>query len=110
MSVKLNLLENLPDATKGEIFEPIFQRESLLVERIVSHGQSTPDGQWYDQEQDEWILLLKGNAELLVEGDDRPTPLAPGDSMLLPARCRHRVVSTANDCDTVWLAVHYGKP
>ncbi len=109
MSRTLNLLESLPDATNGELFEPLLRREGLLVERIVSRGQSTPEGEWYNQGWDEWVLILCGNAEIQIEGDEEPAPLVPGDSMLLPAGCRHRVVSTASDCETVWLAIHYGK-
>ncbi len=108
MTKILNLFAELPDASCGERFDPLFQRNGLLVERIVSQGQVTPDAEWYDQSWDEWILLLAGSAEIVIEGDEYPTQLVPGDSMLFPARCRHRVTGTAPDSKTVWLAVHYG--
>ena len=110
MTLPRNLLNQLPDAMKAEQFDPLFQKPGLLVERIVSHGQVTPEGEWYDQTWDEWILLLAGHAEIIIEGNKEPTHLIPGDSILLSARCRHRVTGTATDSQTVWLAVHYGKP
>ncbi len=103
-----NLFKNLPDATTTEQFSELFRRPGLLVEQIVSHGQTTPDDEWYDQSWDEWILLLSGSAELLIDGESSPRSLIAGDSLLLPACCRHRVVSTATDQPTIWLAVHHG--
>ena len=77
------------------------------VERIVSRGQASPDDFWYDQEQAEWVLLLKGQAALAVAGEENPVILKPGDYLNIPAHCRHRVLWTDPDNDTVWLAVHY---
>ena len=89
----------------GERFEAIVRTEGLLIERIVSTGQATPDGEWYDQERDEWVVLLAGQAVLRF-GDGSTTQLNPGDHLLIPARCRHRVESTTVDPPCVWLAVH----
>jgi cupin 2 domain-containing protein len=77
----------------------------VKLERIVSHGHATPEAGWYDQEQDEWVMLLAGAAGLLIEGEGERA-LAPGDALLLPAHCRHRVTWTAPDQPTVWLALH----
>ena len=77
------------------------------LERIVSRGHRTPDGEWYDQEWDEWVVVLSGRATLLVEGEPEPIPLVPGDSLVLPAHVRHRVEWTDPAADTVWLALHY---
>ena len=104
-----NILGELPDARGKEIFETIVEREGVRIERIVSHGQATPEGEWYDQEWDEWVLVLAGQAGLLIEGEAEPRLLGPGDYIDLPARCRHRVVWTAPDEPTVWLAVHWGE-
>ncbi len=104
-----NLLRNLPPDDGAEVFEPLLQRRGLRLERIVSRGQATPPGEWYDQTQDEWILLLAGAARLRIEaadGDHHDHDLAPGDSLLLPAHCRHRVEMTAPDGPTLWLALH----
>jgi len=76
----------------------------VRIERIVSHGQASPDGFWYDQPQGEWVALLCGSAELTIEGEGTRT-MNPGDWVNLPAHTRHRVESTA--VGTVWLAVHY---
>ena len=103
-----NILTGLPDARGGEIFEPLVERNGVRVERIVSRGQATPDGEWYDQAGDEWVLVVAGRAELLIEGEATPRELGPGDYLHLPARCRHRVAWTDPDSPTVWLAVHWG--
>ena len=99
----------LPDATAAEVCEELLVRPGARIERIVSHGQATPAGEWYDQPWDEWVLLVTGGAGLLVEGEAAPRQLQPGDYLLLPAHCRHRVEWTAADRETVWLAVHLGE-
>ena len=101
-----NLLADLPDATMGEVFQPLVERDGIRIERIVSRGQATPEGEWYDQEWDEWVLLLSGEAGILIGGEAKPRMLGEGDHLLLPAHCRHRVLWTAPDRPTVWLAVH----
>jgi cupin 2 domain-containing protein len=100
-----NLLEDLPRPAPEEDFETLLQRPGVKLERIVSHGHTTPEAEWYDQEQDEWVMLLAGAARLLIEGQGE-RPLAPGDALLLPAHCRHRVTWTDPDRPTVWLALH----
>src|SRR5215204_3145177 len=74
---------------------------------IVSTGQASPPGFWYDQPLDEWIVVLAGSAGLLVEGEDGPRTLRAGDHVHLPAHCRHRVEWTDAARPTVWLAVHF---
>jgi cupin 2 domain-containing protein len=103
-----NILTDIPLKSGEELFETIFAKGGTRIERIVSYGQSTPVGEWYDQDQDEWVLLLSGFAELLIEGESCPRRLSPGDYLLLPAHCRHRVVRTDAEEKTVWLAVHIG--
>ncbi len=102
-----NLLTDLPEATLAEVFQPIVERDGVRIERIVSHGQATPEGEWYDQEWDEWVLLLSGQAQILIEGETHPRVLKIGDHLLLTAHCRHRVEWTAPDTPTLWLAVHW---
>jgi cupin 2 domain-containing protein len=91
----------------AELTETLCRRPELRIERIVSTGQATPEGQWYDQEDDEWVLLVAGAAHLLVAGEARERELGPGDWLLLPAHCRHRVTRTESDPPTVWLAIHF---
>ncbi len=80
----------------------------MRIERIVSTGQSSPEGFWYDQSQDEWVIVLSGHAGLLIEGEAERR-LGSGDFVFLPARKRHRVTWTAPDRPTLWLAVHFGE-
>src|SRR5689334_22790947 len=100
-----NLLRDLPDAAPGEVFTELLSRPGCRVERIVSHGQASPPGSWYDQEEGEWVVLLVGAARLELEGGI--VELGPGDFIDLPPHRRHRVAWTAPDRATVWLAVHY---
>jgi cupin 2 domain-containing protein len=77
----------------------------VLVERIVSAGQTTPAGEWLEQERDEWVVLLEGEVELVYEDGSR-LRLGPGDHVLIPAGERHRVEWTRADPPCIWLAVH----
>lgn len=98
-----NLLADLPPPTEEEHFETLFSNPQLRIERIVSRRHASPPGFWYEQADDEWVMLVQGCAEL--EFDNAPSQaLAPGDWLLIPAGQRHRVASTGPD--TVWLAVH----
>ena len=97
----------LPDAGSAEIFETLLERDSVRIERIISKGQVTPVGEWYDQSWNEWVLLLQGEALLLLEGEAEPRRMAPGQWIMLPARCRHRVEWTMPGQETVWLALHW---
>jgi len=101
-----NILADLPDSP-DELFEALLEKPGIKIERIVSSGQATPQGEWYDQEENEWVLLLCGSAGLLIEGDPYPRRLAAGDFLLLPAGCRHRVEWTDPAVKSVWLAVHF---
>jgi cupin 2 domain-containing protein len=89
----------------------LLARAGVRLERIVSLGQTTPEGQWCDQETDEWVLLLRGGAYLtMMDGgppqEERTMFLGPGDYVFLPAHCRHRVAWTHPDYPTLWLALH----
>lgn len=102
-----NLFDPLPDAVAGEVFTTLLARPGVRVERIVSLGQATPADAPYDQAWDEWVLVLRGSAGLWMDGHGERT-LRPGDHVLIPAGCVHRVTWTAADEPTVWLAVHLG--
>jgi cupin 2 domain-containing protein len=78
----------------------------VRIERIVSTGQGSPPGFWYDQDWTEWVVLLAGSAGLLIEGEAAPRILAPGDYLEIRPHVRHRVEWTDPDQPTVWLAVH----
>lgn len=102
-----NLLADIPGILPEELFETILAQPGFKLERIVSRGQATPEGKWYDQAVAEWVLLVKGSAGLRIENRSEEIILRPGDHVLLPAHCRHRVEWTAAECETVWLALHY---
>ncbi|UZK69797.1 cupin domain-containing protein [Sphingomonas sp. S1-29] len=89
----------------NETFEALLQRRGVLIERIVSHGHVTPPDCPYRQPHDEWVMLLRGAARLLVEGEPERS-LSPGEHMLIPGGARHWVTFTALDEPTTWLAVH----
>lgn len=91
----------------AEVIDELLRGGEFKLERIVSTGQVTPAGQWFDQETDEWVALLSGGARLLFEGDSNETVLHPGDYVKIPAHRRHRVTWTDPACETVWLALHH---
>jgi cupin 2 domain-containing protein len=102
-----NMFIDLPAPDADEVFEDLVRTEGLAIERIVSVRPSLPADQWYDQKQAEWVLLLRGSAGLLFEGQDEEIVMRPGDYVRIPARRRHKVVWTDPDEATLWLAVHY---
>ncbi len=97
------LLADLPDTSAGEAFETLLETAGGRIERIVSHSHASPPGFWYDQDDDEWVMVVAGSAALAFDDGERVT-LSAGDWLMIPAHCRHRVESTGPD--TVWLAVH----
>jgi len=101
-----NLFAGLPDARPAECFDTLLEAGACRLQRIVSLGQATPPGEWYDQDDDEWVVVLKGGAGLRIDGEADLRRLGPGDWLLLPAHCRHRVEWTAAGEPTVWLALH----
>ncbi len=100
-----NLFENLPDVPAEELMESLAEYSGVRVERIVSHGHASPEGFWYDQTEDEWVVLLRGSAILRFRDPDEVLSLQPGDWVSIPAHRRHRVDATATDEPTFWLAV-----
>ena len=107
MTQLVNLLEHVPSAVDQEQFDTLVKSAHIRLERIVSNGQCSPEGFWYDQEQNEWVLVLQGSAALEFEGESKVLEMHPGDSINIPAHRKHRVVWTSDDGPTVWLAVHY---
>jgi cupin 2 domain-containing protein len=105
----VNLLRDLPDARAAEIVERLGGRGAVRIERIVSCGQKSPDGFWYDQAEAEFVAVLAGAARLrFADGD--VLALGPGDCVDIPPHRRHRIDWTDPDTPTVWLAVFYPMP
>lgn len=103
MSAARNLLDIAPPAAGDETFETLFENPHVRIERIASNRHASPDGFWYEQPQDEWVALLRGEA-VLAFADGRRIGLKAGDWVTIPALCRHRVEATGPDA--LWLAVH----
>jgi cupin 2 domain-containing protein len=101
-----NLLTAVEQGGDAEVIEVLARGRGVRIERIVSTGQASPPGFWYDQPGDEFVVLLAGAAVLRFEEGDRGLELVPGDWIEIPAHVRHRVDSTQGDPPTVWLAVH----
>jgi cupin 2 domain-containing protein len=102
-----NLLSPLASKVANELVETIIKSSHVRIDRIVSTGQASPEGFWYDQEEVEWVVVLQGEAKLLLEGEAQPSHLKPGDHLTIPAHRRHRVEWTSPNEHTVWLAVFY---
>jgi len=101
-----NIFESIPENLDDEIIEFLVQNEKIKIERIISKGHTSPATGWYDQETDEWVLVLKGAAILAFE-NGRELNIETGDHVNIPAHTKHRVKWTDPDRETVWLAVHY---
>ena len=99
-------LWKLPGALpEEELCEELFDQAPVRIERIVSAGQSSPEGFWYDQQEHEWVALLSGEARLDVEGKE--VALRSGDTLFLPAHARHRILWTSTEPPCVWLCVFW---
>lgn len=96
-----------PDIPDSEEFSTLISRSGVRIERIVSTGQASPAGFWYDQPEAEWVTLLTGNAILQIEGETSSRRLSAGDWVYIPAHCRHRVEWTTQVPPAVWIAVHF---
>ena len=106
MTVPANLFAGLPGRLPDELFTTLLDAAEVRIERIVSDGHASPEGFWYDQDQHEWVVVLKGKARLRFQ--DGQIELKPGDFVNIPARKKHRVEWTAPNEPTIWLAIHYG--
>jgi cupin 2 domain-containing protein len=102
-----NLFHAAPGDKRQEIVTSLVDLPNLKIERIVSLGQKSPPGFWYDQPWAEWVVVLAGSAGLRFEDEAEVKALSEGDHILIPARVKHRVEWTAKDHATIWLAVHY---
>ncbi len=102
-----NLLADLPNALADEEVATLVASGHMRLDRIVSTGQASPEGVWYDQAEAEWVVVLRGRARLRFESEDADRELGPGDYVHIPAHARHRVAWTTPDTPTVWLALHY---
>ena len=97
---------DLPSSLPNEeLFESLVSAEDILIERIISTGQTTPPGEWYDQDKDEWVILLQGFASIAY-ADGSQIKLTAGDYLFIPAHRKHRVEYTSSNPPCIWLAIH----
>lgn len=101
-----NLYDAIPATLNEELFTTLLDSEQVRINRIVSTGQASPTEGWYDQTDNEWVIVLKGEARIELE-EEGIIELQPGSYLNIPAHKRHRVLWTSPVTQTVWLAVHY---
>jgi len=107
--LKHNIFESIPEQFNNEVTESLFKNEKINIERIVSKGHYSPENGWYDQEFDEWVIVLKGAATLEFESlktSARTISLTSGDYIHIAAHTKHKVTWTEPNLETVWLVVH----
>ena len=105
MNVK-NIFKEIPSELPDELLECLVCEEHVKIERIVSKGHSSPQSGWYDQNTNEWVMVIKGQAQLSFE-DRTSVCLGQGDFINIPAHVKHKVDWTDAETETIWLAVHY---
>lgn len=103
-----NLLDSACPPPGQERIERLLDVPGLRLERIHSCSHATPRDRWYDQDEHEWVMLLRGTAQLIVEGEPQPRNLSPGDWLMIEAHRRHRVLATDPPPGTLWLAAFWG--
>jgi len=104
--MRRNIFNNIPEVIPEEIIDTIIESDSVKIERIISKGHSSPENFWYDQDENEWIFILKGNAVIQFE-KGKVVELGEGDYLHIPAHQKHRVNQTDPQKETIWLAVYY---
>ena len=101
-----NIFDAIPKNLDAEIFEQLIESEDVRIERIISKGQTSPKSGWYDQDKNEWLIVLLGAAILSFE-DESSIKLKTGDFINIVAHKKHKVAWTEPEIETIWLAVHY---
>ena len=104
---KFNIYGEIPRVLDEEWTDELLRSDAMRIERIVSRGHRSPDDFWYEQSENEWVLVIAGRARLLFEGESSETELEVGDCLTIPARARHKVTWTSPEQDTIWVAIFY---
>ncbi|MCG6892076.1 MAG: phosphoribosylaminoimidazole carboxylase [Desulfobacteraceae bacterium] len=105
--MKGSLFDDVPEELSEEVFETLCENDGVKIERILSRGHASPEGFWYDQAWNEFVLVVQGSAGLRIGNEKTVRVLNAGDHLNIGAHTRHRVEWTDPTCDTIWLAVHY---
>jgi len=102
-----NVFSNIPRYIDDEVFDTILASSDCEIKRIISKGNHSPSNYWYDQNKNEWVMVLKGAAVLKFKNSKKIVEMMAGDYVHIPAHCKHRVEWTDPDVETIWLAVYY---
>lgn len=100
-----SIFADIPKRLPEELCQTLLAKPNTRIERIISKGHRSAEDFWYDQDHDEWVMVLQGRARLNF-ADAPPVEMQAGDYLLIPAHCRHRVDWTTPDTETIWLAIH----
>ena len=107
MNNEVNNIFKLPTKLPPqELLETLLDNEKVLIEKVVSTGQVSPPGEWYDQDRDEWLIVLQGEGELSYEDGSR-IKLTIGDYLFIPAHQKHRVEYTSIEPPCIWLTIFF---
>ena len=101
-----NIFNAIPKNIDAEVFEQLIKSDDVTIERIISKGHTSPDTGWNDQNKNEWVMVLQGEAILSFK-DESSTRLKAGDFINIAAHKKHKVEWTDPEKETIWLAVHY---
>ncbi len=102
-----SLFKDIPAELPEELIETICSADCVKIERIVSRRHASPEGFWYDQDRNEFVLIIQGSAGLKLDGEDDIVVLKTGDYLNIASHVKHRVEWTDSSSETIWLAVHY---
>ena len=102
-----NIFSNIPESLPNELLKELVSSENCKIERIISKGHTTPEGKWYDQDKNEFVIIFKGNAELLFEENNKIIKMKEGNYINIPSHTKHRIIKTSLKEETIWLAIHY---
>jgi cupin 2 domain-containing protein len=101
-----NIFDQIPFTLPEEITSTLFKSDKVRIERIVSAGQTSPENGWFDQDENEWVILLQGYAGITFE-DTNEILLNQGDYLFIPAHKKHKVTFTSKSRKSVWLAIFF---
>ncbi|MCK5876919.1 MAG: cupin domain-containing protein [Candidatus Marithrix sp.] len=101
----MNIFNNIPKQLPDELINILVASKDIRIERIVSQGQCSDPDFWYDQAENEWVIVLKGNAKLQFATNNKIIHLKEGDYISITAHTKHRVEWTSQE--VVWLAVFF---
>ncbi len=102
-----SIYDNIPFEIPDEIVEILLVQKNIRIEKIISKGQCSNPGFWYDQSENEWVIVIEGEAKLLFENGNKKINLKTGDFINIPAHVKHRVEWTKPGEKTIWLAIFY---